>query len=112
MRQSDVFVFSSIWDEPFAITPLQALGCGLPVVATRAGGTAEGFVDGETALLIPPNDTRAMADAIARLVRDEPLRQRLRENGIREARERWGFGAYMDRVLDFYHRVCERWEGL
>ena len=109
MHQSDIFVFSSIWDEPFAITPLQALGCGLPVVATRAGGTAEGYVDGETALLIPPNDARAMADAIARLVRDESLRQRLRENGIREAKERWSFEAYMERLLDFYQRITERW---
>jgi len=109
MHQSDIFVFASIWDEPFAITPLQALGCGLPVVATRAGGTEEGFVDGETALLIPPNDPGAMANAIARLVRDEPLRQRLRENGIHEARERWSFEAYMERLLDFYQRVTERW---
>jgi glycosyltransferase involved in cell wall biosynthesis len=109
MHQSDIFVFSSIWDEPFAITPLQAQGCGLPVVATRAGGTAEGFVDGETALLIPPNDARAMADAIARLVCDESLRQRLRQNGIREAEERWSFEAYMERLLDFYQRIAERW---
>jgi glycogen(starch) synthase len=109
MHQSDIFVFPSIWDEPFAITPLQALGCGLPVVVTRAGGTAEGFVDGHTALLIPPNDAQAMADAIARLVRDESLRQRLRQNGIREAKERWSFEAYMERLLDFYQRIAERW---
>jgi glycogen(starch) synthase len=109
MHQSDVFVFSSIWDEPFAITPLQAMGCGLPVVATRAGGTAEGFVDRQTALLIPPDDAAAMADAIARLVQDESLRQRLRENGIREAEERWSFEAYVERLLDFYRRVDERW---
>ncbi len=109
MHQSDILVFASIWDEPFAMTPLQALGCGLPVVATRAGGTAEGYVDGETALLIPPNDARAMADAIARLVRDESLRQRLRQNGIREAKERWSFEAYIERLLDFYQRTAERW---
>jgi len=109
MHQSDVFVFASVWDEPFAITPLQALGCGLPVVATRAGGTPEGLVDGETALLIPPNDPQALANAIVRLVRDEELRQRLRENGIRDAQERWGFDAYVGRLLDFYQRVAERW---
>ena len=110
MHQSDIFVFPSIWDEPFAITPLQALGCGLPVIATCAGGTPEGFTDGETALLIPPDNAQAMADAIARLVRDETLRQRLRENGIREAQERWGFVAYVDRLLAFYQRVMERWK--
>ncbi|HEC35784.1 MAG TPA: glycosyltransferase family 1 protein [Anaerolineae bacterium] len=110
MHQSDIFVFASIWDEPFAITPLQASGCGLPVVATRAGGTPEGFVDEETALLIPPNDAQAMAGAIARLVRDGALRRRLRENGIRETRERWSFEAYVERLLDFYWRITERWE--
>jgi len=110
MHQSDIFVFASIWDEPFAITPLQALGCGLPVVATQAGGTPEGFIDGETALLIPPNDAQTMADAIARLVRDDSLRHRLRENGIREAKDRWSFEAYVERLLDFYQRVHERWQ--
>lgn len=109
MHQSDIFLFPSIWDEPFAITPLQAMGCGLPVVATWTGGTPEGVTDGETALLVPPNDPQAMADAVARLVQDEALRRRLRENGIREARERWSFDAYVDRLLDFYQRATGRW---
>ncbi|MEA3377709.1 MAG: glycosyltransferase family 4 protein [Chloroflexota bacterium] len=109
MHRADMFVFSSIWDEPFAITPLQAMGCGLPVVATRAGGTPEGFVDGETALLIPPDDAEAMAKAVVRLVRDESLRKSLRENGLREAQERWSFDAYVERLLDFYRRAEKRW---
>ncbi|HXF68196.1 MAG TPA: glycosyltransferase family 4 protein [Thermoflexus sp.] len=109
MHEADIFVFPSVWDEPFAITPLQAMGCGLPVIATTTGGTPEGFVDGETALLIPPNDPGALAGAVARLVRDPALRRRLRENGIREAHTRWRFEAYVDRLEDFYHRVFERW---
>lgn len=110
MHQADIFVFPSVWDEPFAITPLQAMGCGLPVIATTTGGTPEGFVDGETALLIPPNDPAALAAAIARLVQDPDLRWRLRENGIREAHTRWRFESYVDRLEDFYHRVYERWQ--
>ncbi len=105
MQESDIFLFPSIWDEPFAITPLQAAGCGLPVIATRAGGTPEGFVDGETALLIPPGDADAMAQAVERLVRDETLRVRLRENGLRAVSQRWTFEAYVDRLLDFYQRL-------
>jgi glycosyltransferase involved in cell wall biosynthesis len=110
MHEADIFLFPSVWDEPFAITPIQAMGCGLPVVATWTGGTPEGFVDGETALLIPPNDPRALANAIVCLVQNPELRQRLREKGIREAQERWGFEAYVDRLIDFYHRVFERWQ--
>jgi glycosyltransferase involved in cell wall biosynthesis len=107
MHQSDIFVFSSIWDEPFATVPLQAIASGLPLVATRAGGTPEGFADGETALLIPPNDPQAMAGAIARLVRDEALCIRLRENGVRTAHERWTFSAYVDRLEGFCRRITE-----
>lgn len=110
MHQSDIFVFSSIWDEPFATVPLQALGCGIPLIATRAGGTPEGFVDGETALLVPPNDAGSLAEAIARLVSDEPLRGKLRENGIRSAQEQWTFDAYVERFLRFSERVIERWK--
>ncbi|WP_322797798.1 glycosyltransferase family 4 protein [Thermoflexus sp.] len=109
MHEADIFVFPSVWEEPFAITPLQAMGCGLPVIATTTGGTPEGFRDGETALLIPPNDPAALATAIVRLVQDPELRQRLRENGIREAYTRWRFEAYVDRLVDFYQRVFERW---
>jgi glycosyltransferase involved in cell wall biosynthesis len=50
-----------------------------------------------------------MAQAIAHLVRDESLRLKLRENGLRESQERWRFDAYVDRLLDFYERVCERY---
>jgi len=110
MHRADIFVFPSVWEEPFAITPLQALACGLPVVATATGGTPEGFTDGETALLIPPNDPPALAAAIARLVRDSGLRMRLRENGIRDAHTRWTFDAYVDRLVAFYHRIFERWQ--
>ena len=110
MHQADIFVFSSIWDEPFATVPLQALACGTPLVATRAGGTPEGFVDGETALLVPANDAGAMAEAIARLVRDEPLRHKLRKNGIRSAQEQWTFDAYVKRFLGFSQRVIEWWQ--
>ena len=105
---SDLFIFPSIWDEPFAIMPLLALGCGLPLVATRAGGTPEGFVDGETALLIEPNDPRALASAIARLAQDEALCNRLRENGLREVQARWSFGTYVDRLEALYRRAVEQ----
>ncbi len=108
LAESDLFIFPSIWDEPFAIMPLLALGSGLPLVATRAGGTPEGFVDGETALLIEPNNPQALAAAIARLAQDETLCNRLRENGLRDVQARWSFQAYVDRLEEFYERALQR----
>ena len=49
---------------------LDAMACGKPVVATTAGGIPEVVVDGETGLLVPPRDPRAMAAAIVRLLAD------------------------------------------
>ncbi|MFW6116361.1 MAG: glycosyltransferase family 4 protein [bacterium] len=109
MHEADIFVFSSIWDEPFATVPLQASGCGLPIVATRAGGTSEAFIDGETALLIPPGDAEAMADAISEIARDEELRQQLGKNAAHNAQEQWTFEAYVNRFWNFCEDTIRDW---
>ena len=60
---------------------IEAMRAGLPVVATRMGGIPDLVVDGETGLLVPPSDARALADAIARLVADPSEAARLGEAG-------------------------------
>ena len=61
----DVAVHAS-WGEAFGLVLVEAMALGTPVVATSAGGPSEIVVDGESGLLVPPGDHRAMADAIAR----------------------------------------------
>lgn len=73
LRSLDVFVLPSRW-EAFPISVLEALACGVPQVATDVGGTAEAVVEGETGLLVPPEDPRALADAIVALL-DAPERR-------------------------------------
>jgi glycosyltransferase involved in cell wall biosynthesis len=60
---------------------LEALACGLPVVSTDVGGVPFLVHHEETALLVPPGDADAMAAAMARLIEDDDLRQRLIRNG-------------------------------
>ncbi|TNC53048.1 glycosyltransferase family 4 protein [Rubellimicrobium rubrum] len=55
----DLFLAPQRW-EGFGVTPIEAMACGVPVVATRVGAFEEQVVDGATGLLIPPNDAQAM----------------------------------------------------
>ncbi len=59
----------------------EALSIGLPTVATAVGGLPSFLTDGETALLVPPRDPRALAGAIEEVVSSPQLRERLRRNG-------------------------------
>jgi glycosyltransferase involved in cell wall biosynthesis len=68
---------------------LESLALGTPVVATPVTGIPEAVLDGDTGLLVPENDTVALADAIDRLVEDADLRCRLAEQGRRHVEERF-----------------------
>src|SRR5690606_34739402 len=66
-REHDVFVFSSIWAEPFATTPLEAMASGCPVVGTSVGGQEELFRHDENCLIYEPTNDSALADRLRAL---------------------------------------------
>ncbi len=83
LGSATVVVVPSLWAEAFGLTVVEAMAAGVPVVATRTGGIPELIADGQTGLLVPPNDPEALADAINRLLGDAALRTRV----VRQARE-------------------------
>jgi glycogen synthase len=84
-RAADVLVFPSEWEEPFGLTPLEAMACGTPVVATGVGGSGEYLLDGRNCLRFPAGDADALAAALGRLSQDAALRAHLRGEGLRTA---------------------------
>ncbi|MGR6318357.1 glycosyltransferase [Micromonospora soli] len=72
-RSADVLV-AAPWYEPFGLTPLEGMACGVPVVGTNVGGIADTVVDGLTGDLVPPRDPRALGTAIRRLLTDKVRR--------------------------------------
>jgi starch synthase len=66
------------------------MACGLAVVATRAGGLPEAVADGETGLLVPPQDDDAMSEAILRLLRDPARRRALGAAGRERVEKEFG----------------------
>ncbi|MBI3087370.1 MAG: glycosyltransferase family 4 protein [Candidatus Omnitrophica bacterium] len=100
LREADAVVLPSHW-EPFGLVILEAMAAGVPVVATAAGGVPEIVTDGETGLLVPPGDARAMAQAVARVLSEEPLRQRLVAQAAELVRTRF--------TAEAMARAYERW---
>jgi glycosyltransferase involved in cell wall biosynthesis len=75
--KAGVFVFPSIWDEPFGIPIIEAMAAGLPVITTRGGAASEIVEDGETGLLVERGDPRGLADALDTLLGNPELRARM-----------------------------------
>jgi glycosyltransferase involved in cell wall biosynthesis len=80
MHALDAFVMPSIW-EGFGLVLLEAMAAARPIVASRAATIPEVVLDGETGLLVPPGDPRALAEALARLANDPALARSLGEAG-------------------------------
>ena len=88
-RQHDLLLFPSEWEEPFALTPIEAMACGLPVIGTTTGGSAELFRDRENALTFSAGKPEELAERIWEFASDHRLRARCTEIGCREARARY-----------------------
>ena len=101
LAAADVFVLPS-FAEGLPLTVLEAMAAARPVVASRAGGTPEAVVDGETGMLVPPGDVRALADALDELLADPERARRLGEAGKRRVEERFSAAAMTDRALAVY----------
>ena len=83
---ADVFVLPSL-EEGTPLVLAEAMGCGLPVVASRVGGTPEVVRDGEEGLLVPARDVAALAQALSRLIEDGELRERMGRRALARARQ-------------------------
>ncbi len=103
----DVFVLSSA-TEGLAVTLLEAMAAGLPVVATRVGGNPEVVVDGETGRLVPPRDPAALAAAIGEVLGDRSRAKRMGERGAERARGRFGIDAMVGGYLALYDALSAR----
>jgi glycosyltransferase involved in cell wall biosynthesis len=87
LRSADV-VLCTPWYEPFGIVPLEAMACGVPVIASAVGGLTDTVVHGETGLLVPPRDPAAVAEAVKLLLAAPAKRAAFGRAGVRRVR-RW-----------------------
>ena len=106
LASADILLNPSI-TEAFGNVTLEAMACGLPVVAAVATGATNLVRDGETGTLVQPGDRRAFADALEAYARDPDLRRRHGEAGLAFART-MDWDRINGAVMDVYRRVIER----
>lgn len=107
-RDASLAVMSSLWPEPFGATGLEAMRCGLPVVAFDAGGISEWLLDGINGFLVPWKDHSAFAARINTLLGDKALARRLGETGRQLATDRFGFSTYVDGLENLFTRAARQ----
>ena len=101
-RRADVLCFPSICREAFGNANIEAMACGIPVVATRVGGIPEIAAEGGV-ILVRPNSALEIADALQKLVEDKDLHLNVGADGLKSFRRRFTW----KRITEQYQRVIE-----
>ncbi|MFH1763283.1 MAG: glycosyltransferase family 4 protein [Gemmatimonadota bacterium] len=91
--------------EGFSLVAVQAMACGVPVVATRCGGPEEIIEDGVDGLLVPSGDPQALAAAIHRLASDGELQRGIVQAGREKVRARFSLGAMIAAYEEVYRSI-------
>ena len=104
MRSADAVVCVP-WYEPFGIVPLEAMACGVPVVAAAVGGLVDTVIDGTTGVLVPPRRPAALAKAIRKLLAEPILRYAYGIAGSDRARSRYSWDRVARESVGAYQRV-------
>lgn len=104
LRQCAIFVLPSL-SEASPNVVLEAMATGLPVVATRVGGTPALVADQQTGLLVPPGEPRALAEALVRLIQAPALGAQLGARAHERARLEFGMDRMLASVEDFYRET-------
>jgi glycosyltransferase involved in cell wall biosynthesis len=97
----DAFVLPSRW-EGLSLALAEAVGAGVPTVATDVGGNAEVIQSGCTGLLVPPENRENLEQALDTLLADAELRRRFSERGIAEVRPRFEISRHVEQLEALY----------
>jgi D-inositol-3-phosphate glycosyltransferase len=102
---ADICVVPSFY-ESFGMVAIEAMACGRPVVASRAGGLQFTVREAQTGLLVPPGDSVALADALEHLLGNPALRKQMGTAGLRVA-HRYRWSQVVERMLRVYEDVVD-----
>jgi len=97
-------VLCAAYNEPFGLTPIEAMACGTPVVAVKEGGFKESVLDKETGVLVERSE-ELFAEAVSSLLKDEKRRESMGKRGVEEVRRHWTLEQAGERLLSHLGRA-------
>jgi len=106
MRQADVFLLTSVY-EWLGVVLLEAQAIGLPIVATNVGGIPEAVSAGESAILVPPSNPRAAAEALAECLRHPEKREKMGLAGRKHVEEHFDIDRLNDRLEQLFLEISQ-----
>jgi D-inositol-3-phosphate glycosyltransferase len=101
IRSADA-VACTPWYEPFGMVALEAMACGVPVIATAVGGLVDTVRDGVTGVLVPPRDVDRLAERLRTLLANDELRTQLGRAGAQRARARYDWSTIASETARAY----------
>jgi glycosyltransferase involved in cell wall biosynthesis len=107
LAAADLVVLPSI-SEGLPLAAVEAHAAARPIVATETGGIPEVVVNGQTGLLVPPNDSAALAEAMHRVLSDPVLALRLGTNGRRFVEQHFDVRVQIERTMALYRELTSR----
>ena len=109
-KQHDVLLHTAEWAEPFPFTPLEAMGCGLPVISATSGAACELLRHGENCLTYPPGEAAHLAARVQELLISPALRCQMAETAQAEVLAQFNDAVVMDKVENFLTEAQSRTE--
>ncbi len=106
LQEADVFVLPSR-SEGFSNAIIEAMAASVPVVATDVGGNAEAVQDGISGIIVPPGDPKALAEGIAKVLRDPVLAGQMGRASRKSAMERFTTESMMARITRAYSKLLK-----
>ncbi len=104
MRTIDIFVLPSLW-EGFGIVLIEAMASSKPCVASEISSIPEIVLENETGILVPPKKSKAIADALIKLISDPFLRKKFGENGQRIVKEKFTIDGMINKYENLFNEL-------